>query len=146
MKNSINVPHDKSFKDYLKNRYNLKFTFQNIDEENVDQLINKLSPKTSFGFDGVSSKLLKSIKTTIIKPITIIINQMINTGIFPDKLKIAKIIPIFEKDDESQFTNCRPISIPPTLSQIFEKVIYKQLYKFLLDNKLLYDSQRRSLN
>ncbi len=54
LKNSINLPHDKSFKDYLKNRYTLKFTFQNIDEENVNELINKLSPKTSFGFDGVS--------------------------------------------------------------------------------------------
>ncbi len=56
-KNSIKLPHDKSFKDYLKNRNNLNFTFQNIDEENVNELINKLSPKTSFGFDGVSSNV-----------------------------------------------------------------------------------------
>ncbi len=67
----------------------------------MDEIINKLSPKTSFGFDGISSKLLKSIKSAIVKPITIIINQMINTGIFPDMLKIAKIIPIYKKDDET---------------------------------------------
>ncbi len=46
-----------------------------------------------------------TIKTAVIKSIMIIINQMINTGIFPDKLKIGKIIPIFKKDDETQFTN-----------------------------------------
>ncbi len=66
---------------------------------------------------------------------------MINTGIFPDKLKIAKIIPFLKKDDESQLTNYRPIYLLPTMSKIFERVIFKQLYKLLLDNKLLYDSQ-----
>ncbi len=66
---------------------------------------------------------------------------MINTGIFPDKIKIAKIILILKKDDESQFTNYRPISLLPTISKIFERVIFKQLYKFLHDSKLLYDSQ-----
>ncbi len=43
------------------------------------------------------AKLLKRIKTAVIKSIMIIINQMINTGIFPDKLKIAKIIPILKR-------------------------------------------------
>ncbi len=66
---------------------------------------------------------------------------MINTGIFPDKLKIGKIIHIFKNDDETQFTNYRPISLLPIISKIFEKIIFKQLYKFLLDNKLLYQSQ-----
>ncbi len=59
---------------------------------------------------------------------------MINTRIFPDKLKIAKIILIFKKDDETQFANYRSISHLPTISKIFEKIIFKQLYKFFLDN------------
>ncbi len=58
LNNAISLPHDK---DYLKNRYNPKLTFQNIDEVNVGELINKLSPKTCF------PKLLKSIKTAVIK-------------------------------------------------------------------------------
>jgi hypothetical protein len=135
------LPKDKSFKDYLKNKFNLKFTFDNVDEENVGKIIDKLSPKASFGFDGISSKLLKSIKTAVVKPITIIINQMINTGIFPDKLKIGKIIPVYKKDDETQFTNYRPISLLPTISKIFERILFKQLYKFFLDNNLFYNSQ-----
>ncbi len=77
------------------------------------QVIDQLSPKSSFRFDGLSSKLwfifLKSIKNVITKPITIIINQMINTGIFSDKIKIAKIVPIYKKDDETHFTNYRHI-------------------------------------
>ncbi len=66
---------------------------------------------------------------------------MINTGTFPDKLKIAKIIPIYKKDDETLFTNYRPISLLLVISKIFERTIFKQLYKFLNDNKFLYNSQ-----
>ena len=66
---------------------------------------------------------------------------MLNTGIFPDKLKIAKVSPIFKKDDETLFTNYRPISILPTLSKVFEKVIFKQLYQYFQDKKLFYSAQ-----
>ncbi len=86
LNNEINLPRDKSFKDHLKNKYNLQLTFKIIYEENEGELINELSSKTSFGFDDISSKFLKSIKTAV----TIIIKQMINMGIFPDKLKIAE--------------------------------------------------------
>ncbi len=100
-----------------------------------------MAPKSSFGFDGLSSKLLKSIKGAVVKPITIIINQMIDTGIFPDKLKIAKIVPIYKKDDETGFINYRHISLLPTIFKIFEKIICKLLYQFFTDNKLLYNNQ-----
>ncbi len=76
---------------------NFKFNFYNIGEANIRHLIDKLAPKTSLGFDGLSSKLLKSIEDAVIKPIAIIINQMINTVIFPNQLKMAKIVPVYKK-------------------------------------------------
>ncbi len=66
---------------------------------------------------------------------------MLTTGIVPDKIKIAKIIPIYKKDKDTLFTNYRPLSLLPALSKIFEKVIYKQLYKYFKEKKLLYNSQ-----
>ncbi len=75
------------------------------------------------------------LKVSPTKLITLIINQMLNTGIFPHKLKIAKIIPIYKKDDETIFTNYRPISLLPTISKIFEKVIFKQIYSFFQENE-----------
>ncbi len=137
----IKMPKNKHFKNYLTLNYNHKFTFKDIDEEGVRKIIERLAPKTSFGFDGLSTKLIKEIKDCLVKPLTLIINQMLNTGIFPDKLKIAKIAPAHKKDDETLFTNYRPISLLPAISKIFEKVIFKQLYDFFQLNKLFYNSQ-----
>ena len=66
---------------------------------------------------------------------------MLNTGIYPDELKIAKIKPIFKKGDNKDFTNYRPISLLPSISKIFERVIYNQLYSYFNDNKLFFTSQ-----
>ncbi len=107
----IKKPIDKDFKSYLIRKFDSRLTFKNVDSETVNNIINELAPKSSCGFDGVSTRLLKSIKGVILKPITLIINQMLNTGIFPDKLKIAKVVPIYKKEDETLFTNYRPISI-----------------------------------
>ncbi len=84
---------------------------------------------------------MKTIKDVLIKPLTIIINQILNTGIFPDKIKIAKISPIHKKEDDTLFTNYRPTSLLPAISKIFEKDIFKQLYEFFTQNKLFYNSQ-----
>ena len=49
--------------------------------------------------------LLKSIKSKIVQPVTILINQMLTTGFFPDKLKIAKAVPLYKKGDNTLFSN-----------------------------------------
>ena len=55
--------------------------------------------------------------------ITLIINQSIKSGIFPDRLKIAKVTPIYKKDDKKFIKNYRPISVLPVISKVFETVI-----------------------
>ena len=93
------------------------------------------------GYDQISSNLLKRINEYIHKPLTLIVNQSLSSGIFPNKLKIAKVIPIFKKDDTHLLNNYRPISLLPTISKVFEKVVQEQLTEFLNVNKLLYNSQ-----
>ena len=117
------------------------YEFHHIDENKVCQIINNLSNKSSCRFDGISLKLTKYLKPLIIQPITLIINQMLTTGIFPDKLKIAKVKPIFKKGDTSSFSNYRPISLLPSISKIFEKAIYDQTYSYFQQNNLFYSSQ-----
>ena len=84
---------------------------------------------------------LQLIKPVLTKSLTLITNQILTTGIFPDKLKIAKVIPIYKKGEETLFCNYRPISILPAISKVIETIIYDQLDSFLKRHKLMYDSQ-----
>ena len=95
------------------------FQFKPVDKETVFKTIDMLQPKLSCSIDDISVKLFKRIKTEIYKPITLIINQMLATSIFPDKLKLAKVIPLYKKDDNTILNNYRPISILPAISKKF---------------------------
>ena len=138
----ICVPSMINFKNYLLNQNDNNFTFKLIGEDFVRKLIDDLDSKNSTGCDGLSNTLLKAIKLNLVEPITLIVNQMLTTGIFPDKLKNSKShIPLFKKGDKSMFSNYRPISLLPSISKLFEKVIYQQLYKYFEDSNLFYQSQ-----
>jgi hypothetical protein len=81
------------------------------------------------------------MKTELCDPLTHIFNQCVAKSIFPSALKIAKIIPLHKKDDISIFNNYRPISLLPSISKVFEKLLHVQIYSFFMDNQLFYSSQ-----
>ena len=54
------------------------------------------------------------------------------TGIYPDKLKVAKVVPIFKKEDKLQLKNYRPISVLPVISKIFENYSLLSWWNILL--------------
>ena len=130
------------FTDYLNNPTEHHFNFNTITESETLSIINKLKNKNSSGKDEISNKLLKSIKDEIAKPLTIIINQSLKTGVFPDALlKIAKVKPLYKKGDNFCLNNYRPISLLPIISKIFERVMFTQLYSYLNANNLLSEQQ-----
>ena len=85
--------------------------------------------------------LLKAFNNFFSVILSRILNLSFETGIFPDICKIAKVIPIYKKDDPLFCQNYRPISLLPIFSKIFEKIIYKRMYSFLDNNKLIYSHQ-----
>ena len=97
--------------------------------------------KNSSGHDGISNTLLETIKNDISQSLTIIINQMLTTGIFPDAFKLSKVIPLFKKGDSSLLVNYRPISLLPTISKVFERVIHDQMYEYFNQFNLLAEQQ-----
>ena len=141
LSNKINTPVHKSFRDYLNTDHQSRFQLETVSEKTIQKTINKLKAKKSCGKDGLSTTLLKSVKSELIKPLTVIVNQTLLTGIFPEKLKIGKVVPIYKKDDAQIFNNYRPISLLPAISKIVERVIYDQLYNYFQVNNLFYKSQ-----
>ena len=96
------------------------FNFVYTKPDDIEKIIRNLKPKSSAGIDNISTKFLKEIENVISRPLSIIRNQSLCTGIFPDKLKIAKVIPLYKKDDDRSFGNYRPISLLSSISKIFE--------------------------
>ena len=91
--------------------------------------------------DEISVKLLKKLVYYITLPLTHIFNLSLSTGRFPNSLKLAKVIPVYKKDDSSLISNYRPISLLPSISKVLEKLVYKRLFKFLINNNLLNPNQ-----
>ena len=126
----------KSFDAYLKKRVLTSFTFSLVDHNVTSKCVSSLASKSSSGHDGISLKLLKFLSPALVKPLTLIINQSLLTGIFPTKLKIARVLPSFKKDDVTLMDNYRPISLLTSTSKLFEK-----LYNYFHENQLFYASQ-----
>lgn len=63
------------------------------------------------------------------------------SGLVPDGIKIAKVIPLFKAGDRQLQTNYRPISILPCFSKIYEKVVYKRMMSYILNFNILNKNQ-----
>ena len=137
----LNANRNIDFNQYMPLKTYCTLIFQAITIDTTSRIIDSLKPKTSTGVDSVSNKLLKFAKNAISEPLTIIINQMLRVGIFPDLLKISKVVPVYKKDDNTNLSNYRPISLLPSMSKIFEKVILEQLFTYLDDNNLIHRHQ-----
>ena len=90
------------YRNYLTNDIRCNFAFRLIDNNATMRIIKNTKISTSKGHDGISSELLKLITNDISKCITVIINQSLTSGIFPNtcSLKIAKVTPIFKKREQ----------------------------------------------
>ena len=133
----------KSPTDYLKNRKSNSLFLTSVTEQEIDIIIQSFNPRKAidpysilvFGF------LLKILSRHLAKPLSIIVNQSFQTGIFPDALKVGKVTPLHKKDSCDNPSNYRPISILSVFSKIIEKLMYDRLYGFLHKFELLYPLQ-----
>ena len=91
--------------------------------------------------DKISVKLIQAAGKTILKSLKNIFNLSLNTGIFPDDWKIARVTPIYKSENKTDCGNYRPISIISNVAQVFEKVIYSQLITILNENKVIAENQ-----
>ena len=85
--------------------------------------------------------IIKKSIDLIVEPLVNVINLSLSKGVFPSKLKIAKIIPIFKTGNQSFFTNYRPILLLTNFSKLFEKVMQIRLTLFIEQCEILYRFQ-----
>ena len=112
-----------------------------INAKEIKDTIKSLKNSNSSGHDNFSSKFVKLSAPILIPALEKLFNLSLKTGIYPDNLKIAKVIPIFKKGDPASVNNYRPISILSTINKIFEKILYARLMKYIDHFQLLYKYQ-----
>ena len=124
------------YSDYLHNQVESHLQLKPISEIDISNIINNLKNIASYSHDEISNKLIKRAGPALIKSLTLMVNQMLFTGIFPDSLKISKVKPLFKAGDPVLISNYRPIALLPSLSKIFEHIIFRQLFDYMTDNNL----------
>ncbi len=113
-----------------------------ITEVDVYELLKSLDTSKATGPDNISNALLKKCSLSLAKPLCLIFNLSLKTGVYPKKWKSAHVIPIFKNKGDNK--NCdfyRPISLLPCISKIFEKLIFSHIYEFLRKNKIIAPNQ-----
>ena len=114
------------FKKYLSPPTDFSLHLNHVSEDEVLKFINE-NQSNAVGYDGIDPKIIKMVGDVIKTPLSYIINQTFKTGIFPEELKVAKIIALHKKGDKTNIENKRPISILNVFAKIFEKSIYCRL-------------------
>jgi hypothetical protein len=118
-----------------------KFEFDIPGPVHIIDIVKSFDSKSSVDIDGLSLKFLKSIIHEISVPLAHIFKLSLENGVFPDKLKYSRVVPIFKTGDARLCDNYRPISLVSSLSKILEKIVAVRLTNHLQLNDLLYKHQ-----
>lgn len=90
--------------------------------DEINKIIDSLDPNCSCGIDGITTKVVKCLKSLIKNDLAYSINECFKHGTFPENLKIAKVSPIYKSGSKLDPNNYRPISVLPVLSKILKKL------------------------
>lgn len=117
------------------------FFLHPVTPEEVKDAIMYCKNSHSVDIYDLNSNILKATFDIFLTPLTILINLIFTTGIFPDILKHSRVIPLFKKGDPSLLDNYRPISIIPVFSKIIEIILKIRLTVYFDTNSFFMDSQ-----
>ena len=131
----------KSPLEYLSNRTCDSLFLTPVTSMEVNDLINILNPSKSVVPNSIPIKLLKILGSSVSPLLALLVNQSFQCRVFPDKLKKANVIILFKKGNPEVPSNYRPVSLLPIFSKIFEKLMYRRLFRFLEVHNVLYSLQ-----
>jgi len=117
------------------------FNFKYVSTYEIEKVAKSLKIKESHGYDEIPTKVIKQSVSYISLPLAHICKLMLRSGTFPTRLKFAEIKPIYKKGERMDISNYRPISLLPSFSKIFEKIIFQRLMYYFDHNKILANNQ-----
>ena len=122
---------EEAFLEYMGDRATDEFVWRPTSPMEVEEACRGLDTTKAAGWDGVSPRVVKAAAGELAGPLARLYNCCMREGYYPECFKIARVIPVFKGEDPTQFSNYRPVSVLPTLSQIFERILKRRLVQFL---------------
>ena len=136
----LRATDDTNFMSYLKHPTLSSKHVNPTDSYEIVSLINSLQLNKANGFN-ISAYFLNVGADILAYPITDLFNHCISLGIFPQQLKIAKVIPVYKSSPPDNVGNCRSISLLTSPLKIFERLIFKRMILFFNKNNNLISTQ-----
>jgi hypothetical protein len=130
-----------SYKSFLVGSHMNSFFLESVSELELIEIAKSLRSGTAAGWDEIPMWAVKDTFNFISKPLTHIVNLSIQTGIVPDQMKIARVIPLFKSGVNNIFSNYRPVSVLPIFSKFLEKIVHNRLTDYINKHNILFDNQ-----
>ena len=137
--NSHNFQHT-NHESFLKNRTSSSIYLRPVEPDEVDGIIRGLKNKSTSDTKVSVLKIANEV-TKFKSVITDVINSSFEQGVFPQQLKMAKVIPVHKSGSKTEISNYRPISLLSSFSKIFEKTMHNRITNFMESNQSLYEMQ-----
>ena len=138
---SSGFTNDESYAHFLtENLSHDSFSFCEVSLSELHVIMGGLK-LSSAGHDNIPLSLLCKNIDLLGVNILSICNRSLAEGVFPNSLKVAKVIPIFKTGERESLNNYRPISVLPSFSKILEKIVYIQLINYFNYYNLLTPAQ-----
>ena len=101
---------------YITNNVTETIFIEPVSSLEIANIIKQLKD-SSAGWDDLSPKIVKQATHSILSPLTHVLNLSLANGVFPQELKITKLIPLFKANDNMIFSNYRPIALLSVFSK-----------------------------
>ena len=127
-----------AFTDYLNSAVSSSIYLSDCSPQEISDIISELANGKASDIPVLVLKRCHKVLSPILSKF---FNSFMNSGTFPELLKVGQISPIFKKGNPQLLDNYRPVSTLPMLSKLFEKIIYRRLYDFFISKNVISEKQ-----
>ena len=121
--------NDINFESYLP-KVNATLKESSLTENELEEAVKFLKKNKASGPDGLDVNVIISVYKIIKRPLLKIFNDSLLLGIFPQTMKITKVLPFYKSGKKNLMGNYRPISVLSSFSKILERIMYNRLYSY----------------
>ena len=118
-----------------------RLTSLDFNEEEILKIIRALNIHKAHGHDDISIRMIKICDKSLLKPLILLFQNSAKLSYFPDIWKRSNNIPAHKNNDKQLVESYRPMSVLRIFGKIFEKIIFSNIYHFLLEERLLNPNQ-----